>query len=314
VTPVFDASGGSITSGGSYTAPATPGAYRVTATIAAPLLADTATVTVPPPPQGLQNECATPGAGWIWCDDFDQNRLASYFEVDAAGGSFTRTNGAGNDGSWGMRARFAAGQVSTGSLKLAFGRTPGTYFRPVDAGTADYREIYWRVYLRNAPGWVGGGGDKLSRATVLASSGWAQAMIGHVWSSGAGSKFLALDPASGTDPQGNLQTTKYNDFANFRWLGIGRGTTPIFDAAHVGRWVCVETHIRLNTAGQSNGVFELWLDGATEVRQTNLNWLGNYSAYGLNAVFLENYWNSGSPVAQERYFDNFVVSTQPIGC
>jgi ATP-dependent helicase/DNAse subunit B len=31
------------------------------------------------------------------------------------------------------------------------------------------------------------------------------------------------------------------------------------------------------------------------------------------AVFLENYWNDGSPHLQE-YFDSFVVSTQRIGC
>ena len=39
-----------------------------------------------------------------------------------------------------------------------------------------------------------------------------------------------------------------------------------------------------------------------------------YQEYGLNAVFLENWWNAGSPVAQERYLDNFVISTERIGC
>jgi len=31
-------------------------------------------------------------------------------------------------------------------------------------------------------------------------------------------------------------------------------------------------------------------------------------------MYLEKYWNDGVPQAQERYFDNFVVSTQRIGC
>src|SRR5690606_16146937 len=39
-----------------------------------------------------------------------------------------------------------------------------------------------------------------------------------------------------------------------------------------------------------------------------------YSAYGINALLLENYWNNGSPRQQERYFDNLVVSTQRVGC
>ncbi len=50
-----------------------------------------------------------------------------------------------------------------------------------------------------------------------------------------------------------------------------------------------------------------------EVEETGLNWLGSYSAYGINAVFVENYWNAGSPVQQSRFIDDFVVSTQRIG-
>jgi hypothetical protein len=40
----------------------------------------------------------------------------------------------------------------------------------------------------------------------------------------------------------------------------------------------------------------------------------HYQAYGFNAALLENYWNVRSPKAQERYFDNLVVSTEQIGC
>jgi hypothetical protein len=73
-------------------------------------------------------------------------------------------------------------------------------------------------------------------------------------------------------------------------------------------------HVRLNDAGVANGIFEFWIDDALEARATDLNWLGAYDAFGLNAIFFENYWNSGSPVVQERYFDNVVVSTERIGC
>src|SRR5690606_27650619 len=116
--------------------------------------------SAPPPATSLDNECASPGQGWIWCDDFAQNRTSSYFEYDNASGRFVRESGAGVNGTPGMRATFAAGQSNAGSLKVAFGRTPGSYFDPVDAGTQNFREIYWRVYVRNAPDWTGGGGDK----------------------------------------------------------------------------------------------------------------------------------------------------------
>lgn len=261
-------------------------------------------------------ECSTPRVGWIFCDDFEADRTASYFETDNANGSFTRSASVGVSGSTGMRAHFAAGQANAGSLHLAFGRTPLSYIRPVDAGTTNYREIYWRVYVRDQAGWQGGGGDKLSRAQSIASTNWAQAMAAQVWSGGQTSNwnYLLIDPASGTDSAGTLRTTMYNDFANLRWLGAAQSATPLFDAAHVGAWYCVEAHARLNDAGRSNGSFDLWINGIPEAARSGLNWVGNFSAYGINVVYLENFWNNGSPVAQDRYMDNFVVSTSRIGC
>src|SRR5438034_3184937 len=76
------------------------------------------------------------------------------------------------DESYGMRVHFAAGQISAGSLHLAMGKVPDSYFRTVDAGTAIYRNVYWRMYVRNQTGWSGGGGYKLSRAISFATSTW----------------------------------------------------------------------------------------------------------------------------------------------
>lgn len=260
-------------------------------------------------------ECGNPQPGWIFCDDFEQDRLSRYFEYNSAGGSFSRAGSVGVGGSSGMRVRWSAGQTDAGALHLAFGRTPQAAFRPADAGTANHREVYWRMYVKFQSGWVGGGADKLSRAFIFSSpSSWAQAMIAHVWSGQGGSNvnYLSLDPASGTDEGGTVRTTGYNDWGNMRWLGRSQGSNPLF--ANPGRWYCVEAHVKLNSAGQSDGTFELWIDGTRDISQSGLNWVGNYSEYGINAIYFENYWNAGSPQAQERYLDNFVVSTQRIGC
>jgi Big-like domain-containing protein len=263
-------------------------------------------------------ECDTPKPEWIWCDDFEKDRLASYFEYTAMDDSFVRLPGVGYGGSVGMRARFSRkGQVQAGSVKIAIGKTPSPYFRPVDAGTARYREIYWRHLVKLQAGWIGGGGNKMSRAQVLVNTNWAQAMMAHLWSGvmTEGQPYhLGIVPASGTDESGTVRTVEYNDFAHFRWLGIAWSRTPIFDKTYVGKWYCIEAHARLNDPGRANGVFELWISGGLEARFDKLNWQGAYSEYGINTVFLENYWNDGSPQPQERYFDNFVVSTQRIGC
>jgi hypothetical protein len=258
--------------------------------------------------------CDRPAPSWIFCDDFERDRRASYFEV-VARGSFTRAAGVGRGGSWGMRARWSAGQVDAGALHLAFGRTPHRYFRPADAGTAVYREVYWRVWLWRAPGWTGGGGHKLARVTSFADSTWAQAMAAHLWSGvRARRDMLVLVAASGTDTTGRLRTGRYNDVSNFRWLGARAGTTPVFADSTAGRWVCIEAHVRLETPGRADGVFEPWVDGRPEARRDGLAWVGGSAAYGINALFLENYWNGGAPGPRERVFDDLVVATAPIGC
>lgn len=173
-----------------------------------------------------------------------------------------------------------------------------------------FDEVFWRIYVKHPANWRGGGPDKLSRATSLVPPGWRQAMISHVWSSGDA---LTLDPATGVR-DGRVVTTRYNDFSNLRWLG----NKPASDfALHgtdgFGRWVCVETRVKLNTPGQQDGLNQLWIDGRLEAERNGLDWRGTYQDYGINAVFLEAYWNQGSPVDQSRWIDNFVVSTKPIG-
>jgi hypothetical protein len=255
---------------------------------------------------------------WIWCDDFEIDRLTQYFEYDIRHGRFVREEGAGVGASNGMRAEYLPGDAHGGSLHLAFGKTPSAYMKPVDAGTAKYRDIYWRFDLRLQPGWTGGGADKLTRATILSSDRFAQAAIGHLWSGAlpdSDPDRLYIDPASGTDEFGTLRTTTYNDFPRLRWLGAAGGQTALFRPANIGKWLCVEVHMKLNSRDEANGVLEYWIDGQLEAQRTGVNWIGAYSEYGINAVYLEQYWTSVPfSRAQQRYFDNFVVSTARIGC
>jgi hypothetical protein len=131
-----------------------------------------------------------------------------------------------------------------------------------------------------------------------------------VW--GGKEDVLCIDPATGIRNSVKI-TTRYNDFDHLTWLGLRNGQMPIFSADESGRWVCVESHVKLNQSGRSDGWFELWVDGRLEASRTNLDWHGTWSQYAINAVFLENYWNDGSIKRQSRWFDDFVISTRPIG-
>jgi hypothetical protein len=266
-------------------------------------------------------DCSQAPVGTIFCDDFESSvpLTQKYFEYVNPGNSFVLMDSVGRDSSSGMRVRFQQGQVSAGNLKKSFGRTPNSYIgNHASSPTQDFDDIYWRMDVRLQPGWIGGGGDKLSRVTCLANANWAQGAIAHLWSGGSSSNYLVMDPASGIDVSGNLVSTTYNDFPNLRWLGAQAGTIDLFSTVNSGRWFCVEGHIKLNTPALSDGIFEFWINDTLQASATNLNWHGDWNLnpnnYKINVIMFENYWNSGSPVMQERYFDNLVISTQRIGC
>lgn len=262
--------------------------------------------------QSLTRECDLSKNEWIWCEDFEVDRQSEYFE-----GSANRESSIGVNGSTAARFTFQPGSNNGGNIKIAFGVTPNSYFKPVDSGTRKYKEIYWRMYVFVPTGWVGNGADKLSRATVMAGDNWSQAMIAHVWSGadpGSRAEYLYIDPASGTDINGSLITTTYNDFGNLRWLGSKSSESKVFSINQFGKWQCIEARAKLNAPGASDGVFQLFVDGELEVERVQLNWVGNYQEYGINAVYFENWWGAGSPVTQSRFFDNLVISTEKIGC
>jgi hypothetical protein len=244
----------------------------------------------------------------IFYDDFaaaPTARALRYLEYDSAGGSFVWSPEGGLCGG-AMRCQFAKGQVSAGGLKVLFGRNPlGRGIRREET----FNEIYWRVYVKHEAGWEGNPG-KLARATCLAGEDWSQGLIAHVW--GGKGDVLCIDPATGIR-NGVKVTAHYNDFDHLTWLGMLNGQTPLFSPAESGRWVCVESHVKLNQSGRTDGAFQLWVDGRLEASRTNLDWHGTWSQYAINAVFLENYWNDGSVKQQARWFDDFVISPHSIG-
>jgi len=249
----------------------------------------------------------------IWYDDFDSSGSLEdrYFEYGANSGEFAPIAGESLGGSGrSMRVRWQAGENGAGDLKKTFGRNPMDYKGFAARPNEDFTEVYWRQYVKMQEGWVGNP-FKLSRAISFAKSDWSQAMIAHLWQ--GGSNNLAIDPATGVNSASQIVAKGYNDFDHLEWLGNKGSSAQIFDTAECGRWVCVEGRVKLNTPGQSDGIFQLWIDGQLEASKTAMNWVHSWKEYGINAVFLENWWNSGSPVLQERYFDDFVISTSYIG-
>ena len=238
----------------------------------------------------------------VWYDDFDGPEKR-YTESEGGLDDSQAFGGQGRS----MLSVYEKGARGVGNRKVFFGDSPtGKVVRKGES----FDDVYWRIYVKHQHGWTGGGPAKLSRATSIVTPRWAQAMIAHVWSSG---EALTLDPASGVRAD-RVVTTRYNDFSNLRWLGNKPVSQfELHGTREAGRWVCVEARAKLNTPGKKDGLNQLWIDGRLEAQRNNLDWRGTYTGHGINAVFLETYWNSGSPVTQRRWIDNFIISTRPIG-
>jgi hypothetical protein len=248
---------------------------------------------------------------WLWCDDFesDASLEQNYFDVNRADGRLRVSSDVAYGGGASLRGTYIPGNQDAGSIKLSFGKTPVAPKRYTDR---TFDEVYWRFYMRTSPNWTGNG-YKVSRATIFSASNWSQAAIGHLWEDSPTGLGMGLDPVSGVVGS-QVVTTKYNDFDNLEWLGKSNGPTQVYTAANRGTWTCVEVHMKLNTAGASDGLFEYWVNGGLEAKQTNLNWRGSYTTYGINAILMENYRNDPAAQTQDRYFDNLIVSQQKIGC
>ncbi len=240
----------------------------------------------------------------IWYDDFD-GEPKPYAEGKSPLDDKMAFGGKGKS----MLCLYEKDKRGSGGRKVFFGDSPTYRNKTVRRGET-FDEVYWRIYVKHQYGWRGSP-DKMSRATSIVSPKWAQAMIAHVWSSRDST--LTLDPVRCVK-NGKVQTIKYNDWQGMKWLGNKPVSKfPIHATNESGYWVLVEARAKLNTPGRKDGINQLWIDGRLECERRNLDFRGTYTKHGINAVFLEAYWNKGSPVTQSRWYDNFVIAAKPIG-
>lgn len=327
-TPTSDGatSLGSTASGSSDGSPATGDTSGVDDTASA--TGETTSI----PPGELECPIRNQDPNTIFCDDFESmdSLVVSedqYYEVESAQLD-TSVSVRGNAS---VRFTYEPGDDQAGKLHLAMGNIPAVWGVQAAADNnhapgEDLQEVYWRFYLMMEEGWEGNP-YKLTRAHTVIGENHAQAMIAHLWEDAE--LGIKIDPVS-LVRGGEAVATTFNDFDNMCWMNRTRedpdcpdtdgGHFPaispqIFSPEFAGQWLCIEVHVELNSSGQPDGVFEYWIDDQLIDRHDHLNLLDTYSGYGINAIWLENYWNGGAtPKTQSRHWDNFVVSRARIGC
>ena len=306
---------------------------------APPIATPTPTPTPTPDESPASAEAAgcpnssNPDPAVLYCDDFDDGIPISekWNTYNSGGTSYVPLPGIGVAGSAAMRASWTQGQVSAGSFSIGLGQLPTFYlgdpggenWQHVVSPTSKFREIYFRQYLRIGIGWSGIA-RKYSRIRVLSDpqpgdTPHPTAFQGHFWqqintNNGGTIGAMYWNNSNGVDENGTVIDTGNNSNTSV-WIAQTRGSTAVFQDYPAGSdWLCIEAHIKLNDPGVANGIEEFWIDGQLEARRTNQNHVGIYTAYGLNQVAFDNYWNGGSPQYNELYRDNIVISTERIGC
>lgn len=92
--------------------------------------------------------------------------------------------------------------------------------------------------------------------------------------------------------------------------GLGRRFT-----FNVDTWYCIEMHVKGNTAGNTDGIYEAWVDGIKVFGIYNHDFSKDgVSAVSTNKIELQHvYYNRATNDDQPTYMDNIIIADEYIG-
>ncbi len=269
---------------------------------------DTATTTGPPPTSGCPDDLP---ASWILCEDFElPGGPETYF-----GWFWTRSglmaveDGEAWSGDRALRIGHDPAVFGSGMADLRFGQgTPGGVIHQPDG---QFREVWVRFWLRTQPGWPDAGIAEAVEVMSVTGDTRAIAMDATIYSpTQAQAQALAWSCVHDSDLLCNGSGDWNNPSLEVRESGLG--SSDLYGAARAGQWQCHEIHVRLDDPGQSNGQFEVSVDGQLEVSLQDITFFDAWAGAAINNVRFGSFWNA--PAAIDHHVDDVVVATAPIGC
>lgn len=293
------------------------------ATIAAALLlglaASGATLGAP-----VRNECSSPPAGTVFCEDFESANPKSHFDdydgnPDSQNLIVTDAGPSGDTSNKSIRLRVPAGQSGGSDL--------------VKVLPSGYDKLYARWYFKYESGFnfaapMHGGGLAAGSRDFLGRSGirpngadFAAFQVQH----NPQARPYAYSYYRGmyqdcSDPNGSCWGDSLPcvyDSGGFYCTKPAHRPTATLPTLKANQWYCVEELVDLgtpNTTGQNpNGRFALSLDNASLADISGL-WLRTTSTLKIQTLLLSLFHHDGTHSTGGELIDNVVVSTQPIGC
>ena len=224
---------------------------------------------------------------WLWCDGFESGDTLTLNYQDVSLNGMSVVTGEAFEGTHSLRQSYTQGQVDAGWI-----------IRVSNSGFPDH--VFMRWYHKFEAGFQGFP-PKMARIRYRLRSGdWSSPYAVHCWLETDG--VLALD----------VQATNSTQANNVGWLPIARTSFSFANTKNIGRWICFEMEMKLNTPGATDGLYRLWADDSLIAERTGVDLRGSLTNK-INEMMLDCYWNGGSPRAQSRYYDNLVISTAKIG-
>ncbi|NLD99610.1 MAG: T9SS type A sorting domain-containing protein [Fibrobacter sp.] len=219
---------------------------------------------------------------WLWFDDFETttNLKTNYQDVNTTGMTVSVKDAF--EGKYSLNQNYQVGQQNAGWI-----------VRYNETGFPNH--VFMRWYHKFESGFDGFP-PKMARIRNRSHSTWTSPFEVHCWI--ADGKIVS-----------DIKATKSSQANSSGWLPIVKSDYSVSN--NVGKWVCYEMEVQLNDPGKANGLCRIWADDNLIIERLNIDIRGN-EKIPINEVMLDCYWNEKSPNIQNRYYDNFIISTKRI--
>lgn len=293
VTVTWSTTGGSITTGGQYSAPQTTGSFKVIALQQGGTLADTADVTVQPlaPPGSPQCQNEPPGMSQLFNTPWNAvPPLApskDQYGWDVGGsGSLPKLS----------IATDASAPVSPPNVMA------GKFPRGAPGGSAPFRmnrhfsqnvtAIFVCLFTELDPGFTNNGNVGTKFGFLLTPYQGGSNGLNH---------YLNLTNNLGINLQSGDAALNRNMFSSFSLVG------------HRGQWVKIEFFIAANSPGGSDGIARMWVNGTQVLNVTNVKYFYSTQNPAFNGMTWNPTYGGGlNPVPYDmyQYIDNWYTSVK----
>lgn len=259
-------------------------------------------------------------ADWVLCEDFEDIKdPAETFALFSGADDRMRLAPEGGRLEPGaLLVTYLDGQEWNGQATFRFGEGPGApngaqVYRPDER----FDEVWVQMHVRTQAMWPDGGYGHLFDIGAVSNESWASAYFARVSSEvGVDGSRLIAAAYNCVDGPDILCNGAPNDTMLYEELAASPGMSDLFVDDLSAQWHCIQVHVALGTPGQSNGVYELSLDGQLEFSATNLDYQEQWGDNGFNELAILGLWSAPSSPEPDlvRAIDEVIVSTAPVGC